>query len=310
MPENAQEKFAIIQNLNFEKSTPVFWLVKRKIVKRQANYGLLRVDIDSKLQNRFKDYLQKQLLNKPFVLNPYNFISSDADDSLYTIDGETTDFAQIEGKIRDGFNNHKATEQSQLLDSWAYLIEFVLAGSSFFAWRKVSGITQPKRVISRKALFFQNQCLVDVDDRPVFLIDSYFDFFAFNGLILIANKREFEISMNFRVGMKNHADTVLKELESLGYFTDIEPIRDYVGDNLNHLRRLSAIKYAGYYKQQGYLDRLMQVSQQEGWNLKIEHGKIVVEANSVELLLKLLNNDRLRSPINHELFDSTSKALI
>jgi hypothetical protein len=48
----------------------------------------------------------------------------------------------------------------------------------------------------------------------------------------------------------------------------------------------------------------------KGWDLKIVDGKIVVEEHTVELLLKLLNNDRLRSPINNELFDSAAKALV
>ncbi len=42
--------------------------------------------------------------------------------------------------------------------------------------------------------------------------------------------------------------------------------------------------------------------------LKVVNGKVVVEIETMELLLKLLNNDRLRSPINDELFDSRREA--
>ena len=55
-------------------------------------------------------------------------------------------------------------------------------------------------------------------------------------------------------------------------------------------------------------EKLISVSKKERWELRIENGKIIVEAETVELLLKLLNNDRLRSPINNELFDSAAKA--
>jgi hypothetical protein len=114
--------------------------------------------------------------------------------------------------------------------------------------------------------------------------------------------------MNFREGMKTHATEVLAEFESMNFLSDVAPIREYVGDNLNHLRKLSSIRKSGYYKQTDYLDKLMTVSADEKWDLKIENGKIVVEPETVELLLKLLNNDRLRSPINNELFDSAAKA--
>ena len=54
----------------------------------------------------------------------------------------------------------------------------------------------------------------------------------------------------------------------------------------------------------------MRVSREDGWELKIADGKIVVETETMELLLKMLNNDRLRSPINNELFDSAAKKTV
>lgn len=113
--------------------------------------------------------------------------------------------------------------------------------------------------------------------------------------------------MNFREGMKALGENFLNEFESLGFFNDIGLIREYVGDNLHHLRKLASIRKAGYYKQPGYIERLIQVSAAEGWNLKIAGEKIIVEPEMIDLLLKLLNNDRLRSPINNELFDSSAK---
>ena len=118
--------------------------------------------------------------------------------------------------------------------------------------------------------------------------------------------------MNFREGMKAHGREVLSAFRELEIFEDesIEIIREFVGTNLHHLRKLSSIRKAGYYTQPDYMRKLIKVSEQEKWELKIVEGKIVVEIETVELLLKLLNNDRLRSPINDELFDSAAKALV
>lgn len=52
---------------------------------------------------------------------------------------------------------------------------------------------------------------------------------------------------------------------------------------------------------------LIKVCVDEKWELRISNGKIIVEKETVELLLKLLNNDRLRSPIDGELFDASAK---
>src|SRR5690606_22301284 len=98
------------------------------------------------------------------------------------------------------------------------------------------------------------------------------------------------------------------DFEKLNIFDNVEIIKEFVGSNLHRLRKLSSIRKSGYYKQPDYMQKLIEVNNTEKWELKIAKDKIVVEKETVELLLKLLNNDRLRSPINHELFDSAAKA--
>lgn len=114
--------------------------------------------------------------------------------------------------------------------------------------------------------------------------------------------------MNFREGMKANGAEVLADFEKLNIFDNVEIIKEFVGSNLHHLRKLSSIRKSGYYKQPDYMQKLIEVNNTEKWELQIVKNKIIVEKETVELLLKLLNNDRLRSPINHELFDSAAKA--
>jgi len=284
-----------------------FWLVKRKAVHREASYSVLRVDTDAKLRNRFKGYLKQQLQTRDFHLESYELSNADTDDVLLTLDADATDFPKVETAIDQGFDNPIAKEYRELLNSWAYVVQFEKGQDRLYAWRKINAMTDPKKVKSKKATFFQDHQLVDVEEDQVFLIDSRFDFFVFEGVTFIANKREFESSMNFREGMKAHGNELLDEFKGMNFLSDVAPIKEYVGDNLRHLRKLASIKKAGYYKQPDYLGRLMKVSQEEVWGLKIVDGKIVVEIETMELLLKLLNNDRLRSPINNELFDSAAK---
>lgn len=114
--------------------------------------------------------------------------------------------------------------------------------------------------------------------------------------------------MNFREGMKANSEEVLTDFIALNIFDNVDIIREFVGINLHHLRKLSSIKKSGYYKQSDYIQKLIRVNKKEKWDLKILDNKIIVEKETVELLLKLLNNDRLRSPINDEFFDSAAKA--
>ena len=142
------------------------------------------------------------------------------------------------------------------------------------------------------------------------MIYPRYEFIVYDGTTFVVNKRQFESSMNFREGMKAKAVEVIQDFVSTGSFVNTERITKYVGDNLHHLRKMASILKAGYYKQPNYIQKMIAVSKEEGWELKVEDGKVVVEDETIELLLKLLNNDRLRSPINNELFDSAAKALV
>jgi hypothetical protein len=308
MTNKATKQLKAIKALDFAQWTASFWLVKRKTTQREASYSVLRVDIDSKLQKRFKRYLQQQLQSKDFHVTEYDFNNADGDDTLFTIAAETTDFPKVEAAINADFDNQRAKEYEELLNSWAYVVCFENGDDRLYAWRKINAMTQPKKVVTQKVMFFQNHKLVDVDDQQVFLIDPRFDFFVHEELVFIANKREFESSMNFREGMKANSAAVLAEFSELKFISNVDIISIFVGNNLHHLRKLASIRKSGYYKQPDYLKKMMQVSAEEGWELKVVGGKIVAEEKTVELLLKLLNNDRLRSPINNELFDSAAKA--
>ena len=310
MTTSQRELLKKLKALDLAHWAATFWLVKRKAIHRQASYSVLRVDIDAKLQKRFKGYLKQQLQTRDFQLESYEFTNADTDDVLLTLDADGTDFPKVEEAIAQGFDNSLAQEYSDLLNSWAYVVQFENGEERVYAWRMINAMTDPKKVKSKKATFFQNHQLVDVEEEKVFLIDPRFDFFVFEGVIYIANKREFESSMNFREGIKTHGSELLDEFKTMSFLSNVAPIWEYVGDNLNHLRKLASIRKAGYYQQPDYLGQLMQVCQEEGWGLKIAKGKIVVEVETMELLLKLLNNDRLRSPINNELFDSAVKKTV
>lgn len=299
-----------LKAFNLAKCEVTFWLVKRRPAQREATYTVLRVDIDEPLKKRFRGYVKSQLQTRDFHVEEYAFTNADTDDVLLTIGADTTDFKLVQTAIDSGFKNQRAQEYSQLLNSWAYVVQFECESGCFYAWRKINALTQPKRAISTKVLLFKNHKLEDIDDSEVFLIDPRFDFFVYKDVTFIANKREFESSMNFRQGMKDHGEELLTSFESLAFLSDVAPIRDYVGDNLFHLRKLASIRKAGYHLKPEYLARLIEVNGKEGWGLKVENGKIVVEPETIELLLKLLNNDRLRSPINEELFDSAAKKAV
>lgn len=310
MSKETKKQLQQLKSEDFGKWDASFWLIKKKQASKESAYTALRVDMDGKLQKRFKRYLKQQLQGRDFHVEPYDYNNADGDDALFTIDADATDFTKVAAAIGAGFRNQRASRYEDLLRSWAYVILFEKDGRKLYAWKKISADTQPKKATAKDLAFFLNKKLVDLDDKEVFMIYPNYDFFVYDGTTFIANKRQFESSMNFREGMKANGEEVLSAFEKLNIFNGIDIIREFVGTNMHHLRKLSSIRKAGYYKQPDYMQKLIRVNEKEKWELKVDNGKIVVEVETVELLLKLLNNDRLRSPINDELFDSAAKALV
>jgi hypothetical protein len=173
-----------------------------------------------------------------------------------------------------------------------------------FSARRVSEGWTTKKVIQLINMVFHNNMLVDLGQQEIFRIDGKVDFFTYNDVIFIADKKNFETALNFRVGMERNRDEIVKEFSQLGLFENAAAVSKLVGNNLRHLRKLSQVKKAGYYKDLSFLENLRKVNEEEAWGIQYStDGKLLVTEEDIETVLRVLNNDRLTSKINAENFD-------
>lgn len=296
-----------IQKTNFKDWEARLWLVKRRLSGKDAVYEVLRVETDKKLKGKLKGAIRKRITGNKIVLEEYSFLSADQDNRIFTIDAGDTDFIKLEEEIKKGVSNPKATRYEELLNSWAMVIELKHGDRVIYGMRKINALTQAKKVSTLSSFLFQNSLLVDLSDEEVFTIDLNLDVFVTDGVAFITHKKDFESALNFRKGMEENRDEVLGEFGQLGVFSDIVPLREYIGANLHHLRKISAIKKSAYYQDSNFMQNLVRVNNDENWGLVITDGRIAVTAENAELVLTLLSNSRLKSPINLEVFDAVVK---
>lgn len=307
----AKKAFDELRKSDVSKWALTLWLVKHQISQGQASYSALRVNADDKLKKRLRGIVTSKIDQKNYKIEPYKFASEDQDEQLLTIDTEETDFSKIKTEIDKGTKAESAKDFSDLLNSWAYVVHLQHGDKHLYALRKISTLSQAKKVSRLTSLFFENHMLVDLEDRQVFTIDSYIDFFVYAGVTFITNKKEFESALNFRKGMEANRDSVINEMDALKRFTDIEPFRRVIGSNMRLLRRMSMIQKSAYYKDIEFMNKLVAQNKKEKWNLTItKDRRIEVTEENVELILTLLNNARLRSLINEEVFDATVKTKV
>src|SRR5205823_3254767 len=130
--------------------------------------------------------------------------------------------------------------------------------------------------------------------------DKTVDFFAYNGALFILDKKKFETALNFRAGMESNLNALLDEFAHLGLVTDVEIIRAKTGTRLSYLRRISMIKNNGYFRQTGFMAKVKALCVEKGWEIQFDGNKVIATEGNVDLLLKLLNNDRLASLLTEE----------
>lgn len=307
MTTSANQSLQTLRGTDFKHWLTTFWLVKRKLSQQQAKYSILKVDTDARLEQKLKHAVTAKIGDQGYQLDAYDFLTTDQDNGLLTIESAATDVTLIQAEIDKGTANPKVESYEDLLDSWAMVIKLEHQDKAVYAYRKIHKFTNPAKLAHVSFLQFKDQELKDLDQQEIFTIDTQVDFFSYEGTTFIANKKEFESTLNFRAGMEKNRDVVLQELVDLNIFSDASLLKEHIGANLNYLRKVSSIQKSGYYKDAQFLQELVKVNEQKGWGLVIENGVIVINEASIDLVLTLLNNGRLESPINHEMFDAPVK---
>ena len=308
MTAKIEKKLAHLSQIDFKPWVTTLWLIKRKLdPQKHAHYSVLRVDVDKKLQNKLRNAVTERVQGAGYKVEEYDFLTADQDNRLFTIESTETDFLKIQGEIDKGLANEKVDKYEDLLGSWAYAIKLEHNGSVVYAVRKVNKYTQIAKVKAVSYFLFEDKKLVDLEDNKIFAIDTHIDFFVHDGTIFIANKKEFESTLNFREGMEKNREKILTEFINLTVFSNVEPIRKVVGANLHLLRKMLSIQKNGYYKDKKFLAALHETNNEKGWNLTIKDGVIFIDESNVDFVLKLLNNERVESQINHEVFDAAVK---
>jgi hypothetical protein len=175
------------------------------------------------------------------------------------------------------------------------------------AVRKVPEGWRAKRLTQFLSVVFKDHVLLDYDEQSLFRIERKLDFMTYDEDMFVLDKHEFERVLNFRAGMEKNRDEVLNDMESCGLFTDTLPIREAVGSRLTLLRRLSAIRKHPRYKDRDFLTKLKKECEKHQWPVKWSGEKIDVHDSDVEVLLRLLNDDRLSSLVTDGIYDVSAK---
>lgn len=119
--------------------------------------------------------------------------------------------------------------------------------------------------------------------------------------------------LSYKEAHKEDFAELQKETQFLAAFSDIGALAAYVGENKMQLRRVSAIRQKGYYKDPLFMTRLRGRYKEFGLNLVFDStGKIVPSPETCRDVFQALLDHRLGSAFSTNVYDvpDTSKVSI
>ena len=262
-----------------------------------------RVDIEPSLEKKLIAMVAR-LINQSNLAEAYEFETTDQDDRVLVHPISQTDFPLIAAEVMRGLDAPKVQSVEEFQNAIGTIISIEVGKqNTLFAFRRRPEAWNLRKLAGWVNAIFKNATLVDVDAGVVLRLDQHIDFIGFREQLFVLNKKNFEYGLNFREGMERTRDRVINEFQSRNLFTDVRPLRDKVASNLHYLRKLTALEKSGYYRDPNFMAELERASKAEGWALEFVDGKIVMTAESLDLIITLLCNNRVQSMVNRERFD-------
>jgi hypothetical protein len=282
------------------------WVFKKRNAGGSAlSFSAFWVDAAPRLAKELKA-IAKSARDSFTEVSDYGLLVQPNDEELLTLKTAGTQFQALEDAVSGSEEDLQASSRKDLDNAAGYVVRFTSKGQTLYCVRKTSGEWKAVKSKNWLNLIFVKQQL-DIEDDPVFRISKFFDFFAIDDYLLIADKRAFESLLNFKVLYENSFTALRQEPEFVQLFTTIQPLQEYVSTNAMQLRRMAVVRTKGYYKDPEYVARLKTVNAERGWGIQFDgNGRITPTGPTARVIMQVLLNHRLYSELSLGTFDVPS----
>lgn len=268
-------------------------------------YDLRYVQTEPSLQEKLRKIVTKAI-DEANAVEEYTFDCPEPEaDQIRGMAAAGTNFEQIAGTL-EGLNPELDTveKEDELVRAKAYVIVFrVEAGIRVIAFKTLPENWKMKKEKHWIPLLFQDHRFVDLESDAVFNIASTVDIIYFHQSLFILSKKDFEKGINFREGMVQHAEKIYAEAEALKMFLNLNILRGRVGSNLRYLRKLAMMDNLGYFRDPEFRAKMKEIVEMREWGIEYQGKQIVITEETLDDILTLLQNKRLRSEITENDFD-------
>ena len=234
----------------------------------------------------------------------YGLLAHDNDGaSALSIPADETNAPLVRDACADPTPQRKIKSLKEITNSAFYAIKLVVGPNAILAVRKTNASWSSRVSAGLMTAIFQDSILT-LDDRPRFSLSNSIDFFAVDDEVLVLDKANFESVLSYREAHIEDFALLQQEPEFVKAFSAIEPLVGFVGTNKLQLRRASAIKAKGYYRDANFLDRLRAQAARLHLNITFDAaGRIDPTPETCRDIMQALLDHRLISTLTEAIYD-------
>lgn len=293
--------FSNWREFDYVNSTVQLWVFKKSTSKSKFRAWHVRTDND--IEQLFRDSIVKEVTsiteNREYSPISQNNESSCLTHSLEDSEGliallNIVDAPEVENT--DVLLKH-------LKGAAGYLVKFQHPDQVVYAVRKTAPTWRSTVRNSMINAVFNNGEL-SATPNETFSFDSFFDFYCFNETVFVKTKRAYEsILSEKKIYQKNFNDLLIDQ-QFTSVFTDIQPLKDYVGTNAMQLRRISVIQQKALYSRPEFSQRVQLINQRRDFGLNFDQNvKIIPCDATIKTIMQILLDHRLFSEITDTIYD-------
>jgi Kiwa protein KwaB-like len=292
-----------LQQFDFDNANVILWTFKARVLSGgDPVYSGRWVDTTPDVDATLKEIAAEQVALIEEV-QEYSLLAQNNEGSVLSISTLETHAGLILEAAAEELEAKKVTETKHLKNSEFYVMKFSVDDTIVLAVKKADPGWRTKKASNARNLFFADQQLA-IDTRPHFEIAKAVDFFVFGENILCINKGKFESVLRYKQAHKDDFSSLQVEPEFASVFSEVGPLIEYIGENKIQLRRASAIKQKGHYKDNEFMDRLR--ARQTEYKLAIsfdKDGKIIATSESAADIIVALLDHRLGSGFSESVYE-------
>lgn len=192
-----------------------------------------------------------------------------------------------------------------------FIFKINLNSKKIFAYQQayVGSRLQAKNVLR----IMQKEDVFQIVEKEMLKIDKRVELVIVDNTILVRNVKVLQDYFGFQLFVRNQAQSVISKLEELDILGDIDVLKECQnGEKLTISKKLMKIKNSPVLEmdKDELIKKIPLIPRYRGI-IHIEDGKIRTSTKKdVDNLLKLLNDDIVKSELTDKEYDSTSKILL